>query len=198
MTTLNYTRYYLSNNSWYDEGVLPTEIDGDFNRLWDAHPKEYGLVKIYGKVIHTPRWQQTYGRAYEFSGINHTPLETPPLFQPFWDWATTTEYGPFNQMLVNWYQNGHHYIGAHSDDETFMKPDTPIVSISLGASRKFRIREKKTNMIVKDIMMSHGMILVMGGNFQKEFKHEVPKIGGKKGEVTGRRINITFRCFLDE
>lgn len=41
--------------------------------------------------------------------------------------------------------------------------------------------------------MPHGTVLVMGGKFNTEFTHEVPKIGGKKGEETGKRINITFR-----
>ena len=38
-------------------------------------------------------------------------------------------------------------------------------------------------------------VLVMGGRFQKEFKHEVPKIAGGRGQRIGRRINITFRQF---
>lgn len=43
--------------------------------------------------------------------------------------------------------------------------------------------------------MPDGTFLVMGGTFQKEFTHEVPKINGVKGENIGKRINITFRQF---
>jgi len=39
--------------------------------------------------------------------------------------------------------------------------------------------------------------MVMGGKFQKEFKHEIVKINGKKGENTAKRISITFRQFIE-
>ena len=32
--------------------------------------------------------------------------------------------GPFDQVLVNWYQNGNDYISAHSDDEPQIKPNS--------------------------------------------------------------------------
>lgn len=32
------------------------------------HPAERGSVKILGKVTPTPRWQQSYGMPYTFSG----------------------------------------------------------------------------------------------------------------------------------
>jgi len=192
------TSILISLESWIDEFTLPEKLDNvDFKSLWDVHPKEYGLVKIYGKEIQTPRWQQTYGLDYKFSGVDHKALPIPEVFQPFYDWAINTDYGPFNQMLVNWYQDGSHYIGKHSDDERQLVKGAPILSVSLGATRKFRIRKKKTNKIFTDILMPDGTVLVMGGNFQKEFTHEVPKIGGKKGKKVGPRINITFRCFLD-
>lgn len=46
----------LSTDSWLDEFSLDEKLDIDFDSLWDTHPEEYGLVKIYGKVLHTPRW----------------------------------------------------------------------------------------------------------------------------------------------
>ena len=38
----------------------------------------------------------------------------------------------------------------------------------------------------------------MGGDFQKEFTHEIVKVSGKKGENVGKRINLTFRQFVKE
>ena len=45
--------------------------------------------------------------------------------------------------------------------------------------------------------MPNNTVVVMGGEMQKYFKHEIPKITGKKGENFGRRINITFRQFVE-
>ena len=100
--------------------------------------------------------------------------------------------------MINWYANGHHYIGPHSDDETQLVNDSQVLSLSLGAERIFRIREKKSKQVVQDISMPHGTVVVMGGMIQNQYTHEVPKINGKKGEDVGRRINITFRQFTND
>jgi alkylated DNA repair dioxygenase AlkB len=64
-----------------------------------------------------------------------------------------------------------------------------VVSVSFGASRKFRIRDKATNNIVMDIPTNSNEILIMGGDFQKEFTHEVPV----EKKITTARISFTFR-----
>ena len=74
-----------------------------------------------------------------------------------------------------------------------MRPKSSIASISFGESRIFRIRDHNTKKIVKDIELKHGSLLIMGGDFQKEFTHEIPKTMKKN---VGRRINITCRDFI--
>lgn len=169
----------------------------DFEELWNLHPEEYGEVILYGKRMKTPRWQQSYDLPYNFSGMLHDALPLPDQFKPFLDWANSLGLGEFNQKLINWYSNGHHYIGAHSDDEKQLVPNSPIVSISLGAERKFRLRLKGAKGIYKDILLPDRTALIMAGQFQKELTHEIVKISGKKGEKVGRRINITFRQFAN-
>lgn len=95
----------------------------------------------------------------------------------------------FNGILINEYVDGNNSIGAHSDDETGLSKNAGIVAISYGSTRKFRIRNKKTKQIVKDIYMKHGEVLQMKGNFQKEFTHEIPV----EKKVTESRISFTFR-----
>jgi alkylated DNA repair dioxygenase AlkB len=176
--------------------LLPISIEADFNNLWNEHPQEFGKVKIYGKEIFTPRWQQSYGIDYYFSGILHKALDIPPHFKEIYDWANTTKYGPFNQMMVNWYKDGSHYIGAHRDDEKGIEKDSNILSISLGAKRKFRVRCYHSKKIKKDIILEDKSVLVMSGTFNTEYTHEIVKIGGEKGKLVGPRINITFRKFV--
>ena len=72
--------------------------------------------------------------------------------------------------------------------------DSAIVSISIGATRKFRIKPKLFK-IYQDYDLKSGDVIVMGGNMQKEFKHEIVKVTGKKAALISKRINITFRQF---
>ena len=92
----------------------------------------------------------------------------------------------YNGILVNKYFSGKDYISAHSDDEDNLD-NSGVVAISWGATRKFRIR-KKGEKGFQDFPMESGSMLQMGGDFQKEFTHEIPP---QKGD--GIRISFTFR-----
>jgi len=98
----------------------------------------------------------------------------------------------FNGILINRYNNGDDYIGAHSDDERNLDP-IGVVAISVGASRKFRIRDKVTKQIVDDFYTHDNEILHMGGDFQKEFTHEIPK----ERTVFDTRYSFTFRKHIE-
>jgi alkylated DNA repair dioxygenase AlkB len=94
----------------------------------------------------------------------------------------------FNGILINKYENGSDYISAHSDDEKDLS-DIGVVSLSYGETRKFRIRDKITKKIVKDIPLIEGEIVRMGGKFQQEFTHEIPV----EKKINGIRYSFTFR-----
>lgn len=198
----------LDGKSWVDvfelpQNLLPTQTQ--FNKLYNLHPEDKGIVKIFGKEIEVPRWQQPYGKNYKFSGIEHEALPIPVILKKYLDYANEFNYkdnydNDFNMMLLNWYENGSHYIGYHSDDEKEMEindnNESVVFSISLGQDRDFYLKNKKTNVVTK-IPMKNGTVLVMGGKTQKTHKHSVPKISGAKGQELGRRINITMRIFKD-
>lgn len=94
----------------------------------------------------------------------------------------------FNAILINKYEDGSDYISAHSDDEKNLS-NIGVVGLSYGARRKFRIRDKMTKKIVKDISLKEYEILQMGGDFQKEFTHEIPI----EKKITTPRYSFTFR-----
>jgi len=94
----------------------------------------------------------------------------------------------FNGILVNEYMDGNDYISAHSDDETCLD-SVGVVSISYGAERIFRIRNKKTNEIMYNEITTHCSILHMGGDFQKLYAHEIPV----QTKIKEHRISFTFR-----
>ena len=98
----------------------------------------------------------------------------------------------FNGILVNEYGDGDDSIGAHSDDEKGLS-SIGVVSLSIGAVRKFRIRNKTTKKIVVDVPTVPYVLLHMAGNFQREFTHEIPK----EKRIKDRRVSLTFRKHLE-
>jgi alkylated DNA repair dioxygenase AlkB len=63
-----------------------------------------------------------------------------------------------------------------------------IASVSLGAERLFRLRRKDGSVAFSE-WLRHGSLLIMAGDTEKNFKHEVLK----EPAVTQPRINLTFR-----
>ena len=189
-------REYLTEKSWLDRCTLPFPVH-NFDTLWDLHPEDHAEVMIYGKLIPIPRFQRSYGQDYKFSGVVSKGHPIPDELRPFLDWTNSLGYGEYDEMLLNWYKDGSQYISSHSDSESQLVPNSPIVTITLclpGESRKFRIRDNNKK-IVKDILTLHRSVLVMGGHFQKEFKHEIVKMTGKAALKAGKRISLTFRQF---
>lgn len=177
---------------------LPEEVrltSEQFDVLWNSHPVEKGVVKILGKDIQTPRWQQSFLRPYFFSGKLHgaAPLDNPSL-QKVLSWAQQHAGVDFNQLLVNWYDvTAGHYIGKHSDSEKQLVEGAPIYSFSFGTQRTFRVRHKYKKDEKIDLLMPDNSLVVMAGDMQKFYTHEVPV--SKKYVGDGRRINITTRLF---
>jgi alkylated DNA repair dioxygenase AlkB len=96
----------------------------------------------------------------------------------------------FNGILVNRYKNGRDCLGAHSDDARGLDPHNhTVASISAGAARKFRFRDKTTKKIVLDYIHQPGTLLVMQGHAQDDLTHEIPQ----EARVTEVRVSFTFR-----
>ena len=82
-------------------------------------------------------------------------------------------------------------MGWHADDEPEM--GNSIGSLSLGATRTFRIRHNVSKQ-TRTFLMGHGALIIMAGTMQQFWQHHVPKTTQNVGE----RINLTFRKILKE
>ena len=141
---------------------------------------------------------------YRYAGQVSESQPMPGLVKQLMDTVNATFQTNFNGCLINHYINGSDYLGAHGDDERGLSNGI-VVGISYGPGvRKFRIRRKDKQSfeygdgnpceseIAKkfwDIEMPPQMCLVMTGNFQREFTHEIPK----QVKVEGPRLSCTFR-----
>jgi alkylated DNA repair dioxygenase AlkB len=92
----------------------------------------------------------------------------------------------YNAVLCNLYRDGNGSVGLHADAEPEMGP--VVASVSLGAGRLFRLKRRDGTVVFAE-RLPHGSLLIMAGDTQKNFRHEVPKEPG----VTRPRINLTFR-----
>ena len=81
-------------------------------------------------------------------------------------------------------------MGWHSDDEIELGDAPTIASLSLGASRRFLLRNKRDHSFQQTFELNHGSLLIMAGETQQYWQHCVPKTR----KVTEPRINLTFRC----
>lgn len=162
-----------------------------FDTLWNLHPVEFHTLKILGKEIDTPRWQQAYGKDYRYTGSKQNALDIPDILQVYQQWCRDNIDSDFNGLLVNWYEGTKkHYIGAHRDDTRDLVSDTSIVTISLGEERIFRLRPYGGKSY-QDFLMQHGTVMIIPWETNLHWTHEVPHFARFKG----KRISITLRVF---
>jgi alkylated DNA repair dioxygenase AlkB len=177
-------------------GELPVQLvlnPMKFQQLWEMHPEDFHLIKIHGRLVRTPRWQQAFGRDYHYTGQVNSALAVPPILEPLLSWAWAID-ARLNGILVNWYDGQkEHYIGAHRDSTVNMIEGVPIVTISLGEERVFRLRPWKRSGFI-DFPLYNGTVIVMPYVTNKHWTHEVPHSRNR----TGRRISVTLRGFVDE
>ena len=148
-------------------------------------------IKVFGKICHQARdvgFFSDESIGYRYSRQMMPSQSLLPSLSSLLDIVNREFDANFNGILVNLYVDGNDSIGDHSDDETSLGKEG-VIAISSGATRKFRIRDKTSRKIIKDIAMDHGMIIQMSGQFQREFTHGIPV----EKRVKESRISFTFR-----
>lgn len=157
-------------------------------------------MSLYGRRVRVPREDMWYGdRAYRFSGHTFAARPMPPLLASL---AVAVEaflpavcvFG----CVVNVYRDGRDSVSWHSDDDHGIE-EVVIVSVSLGAVRRFVLRRKvKTATVASAVLpnrlsvdLEHGSALIMGAGVQETWEHALPKV-----KNSGLRINLTFRGYL--
>ncbi len=187
------------------ENILP--FDGELYLIKNFYQREEGqqlftfLLKslawqeeqifLYGRWVKVPRlmcWHGDKNAEYQYSGVNHQPL---PWTKPLLAIKQKIEgYYPssFNSVMANLYRHGADSMGCHADDEKELGHNPVIASLSLGESRLLKFRNQKSKEVL-DVVLSHGDLLLMAGEIQHHWRHELPKTKKLKTE----RINLTFR-----
>jgi alkylated DNA repair dioxygenase AlkB len=190
-----FERHQLSDEHCLYSSLLPDELrfsEPAFEELWNLHPDEYHEIEMHGRVVKTPRWQQAYGVDYYYTGRVNKALPVPPLLQPLLDWSRKEVATELNGILLNWYDGSKgHYIGKHRDSIKNMIMGSPIVTISFGEERTFRLRPWRQPSF-KDFPARDGTVFVMPYDTNLAWTHEVPTRANQQGS----RISVTIRAFV--
>lgn len=148
-------------------------------------------LRIHGRQIPFPRltaWYGDPGAVYSYSGIENRPVAWTPALARLRDRLRAALGTGFNSALLNLYRTGSDSMGWHADDEPELGARPLIASVSLGAARRFELRSRASGE-TRRVVLEHGSLLVMSGETQHRWRHQVPK----EPTVRAPRVNLTFR-----
>lgn len=171
------------------------EADDLFRQLRSRIAWHGEELLIFGKLRAVPRLLAWHGDAdahYRYSGLTHLPKPwTAELLQVRQRVEQLTGHR-CNSVLLNLYRSGNDGMGWHADDEPELGRNPVIVSVSLGAVRRFRLKHRTRKDQSLTLPLGHGSLLLMSGTTQHHWVHALPKTATHVGE----RINLTFRQVL--
>jgi len=153
-----------------------------------------GEMNMYGKKIPVPREEALFGDdfRYEYRGTLIKAEPWPDFLLEARDRVQALCGLTFHFAVGNRYVTGKDSIGWHSDSFPQIGPRPAVASLSLGSTRRFKLRHKASGEVI-DYDLESGSLLIMLPGCQEEWEHAVLKTARPVGE----RINWTFRPHRD-
>jgi alkylated DNA repair dioxygenase AlkB len=164
------------------------ESDSYYNILYSQTQWHQYEMPMYDKVVTAPRMVSWYGHSNRPSRKSNP--DWPEELLEIRARVEKETHINFNAVLLNLYRNGSDGVAWHSDKTASSNKNMNIASVTFGETRMFRLRHKFLKDIPQiEIPLHHGTFLLMAGNTNTYWEHQVPK--------TARdvlpRINLTFR-----
>jgi alkylated DNA repair dioxygenase AlkB len=139
---------------------------------------------MYGKRVLVPR--ETAGRGEKM------PQPWTPALSLVREMVERHTGTTYDYCFLNRYRDGRDAVAWHGDHDGGRDARLVVASLSLGATRAFRLRPKKDSGLRYDpitVEVAHGDLVVMAGDTQLYWEHCVPR----DPRVTAERLNVTFR-----
>jgi alkylated DNA repair dioxygenase AlkB len=174
------------------QALRPAEADAVLAVLRSRIDWQQEDIVIFGERRRVPRlvaWHGDPGTAYTYSGTAHEPLPWTPELQGVRHLVEAVTGHRYNSVLLNLYRDGRDGMGWHADDEPELGHEPVIASVSLGATRRFKLRHRGSRSAAGTLDLAHGDLLLMAGATQHHYLHAVPKTA----RPAGVRVNLTFR-----
>lgn len=186
---------YDGTVQYYGKVIQEMVADDYFEKLMQNIAWENDQAIILGRQITTKRkvaWYGDQGYEYTYSNVNRYALPWAVELLELRQRVQQLTGERFNSCLLNLYHTGEEGMAWHSDDETDLKKNGVIASLSFGAERKFAFKHKQSKEKV-ELYLEHGSLLVMKDTTQSHWLHRLPPT--KK--VSTARINLTFRTIVE-
>jgi alkylated DNA repair dioxygenase AlkB len=163
-----------------------------FKRLLNNLSWKEDTIKVFGKTYLQPRLTAFYAdntRTYKYSNITMTPDVFDGELLEIKNNIESKLKIKFTSCLANLYRDGKDSNGWHADNEKELGENPIIASVSFGTERVFHFKHKYDKVLKKKITLEHGSLLLMQGETQHNWLHQIPKTQ----KPIGKRINLTFR-----
>jgi alkylated DNA repair dioxygenase AlkB len=174
------------------DAATADELFAELERTIDWQHETLQLFGTPRKVPRLVAWHGDPGTFYTYSGVTHVPSPWTPALESVRARVSELSGAAFNSVLLNRYRSGLDAMGWHSDDEPELGADPVIASVSLGATRRFRLRHRERRDRTLSFDLPHGSLLVMSGALQTHWMHSLPRTT----QPVGERINLTLRRVL--
>ncbi|GEC77340.1 alpha-ketoglutarate-dependent dioxygenase AlkB family protein [Flavobacterium aquatile] len=163
-----------------------------FAKLLNEIPWQLDYITIFGKTHPQPRLTALFGnegKPYSYSNIIMQPNPWNPILMFIKNEIETICDENFTTVLLNLYRDGKDSNGWHADNEKELGRNPIIASVSFGAERSFHLKHNSIPDAKQKITLENGSLLLMKGETQHFWKHQIPKTA----KPIGSRINLTFR-----
>jgi len=177
----------------YYPDFLDAEVaDFYFERLKKIIPWQQDDIKVFGKVYAQPRLTALFGnngKPYSYSSITMQTHKFNKELLEIKNRIETKSNVEFTTCLLNLYRDGKDSNGWHADDEKELGQNPVIASVTLGQERFFQLKHRTEKDLKHKLLLEHGSLLLMQGETQHNWLHQIAKTKRPIGE----RINLTFR-----
>lgn len=181
-----FARYQLDARHLLFEGWLPDALvpaSEAWEALWAAHPP----------FVADAIGSRAYGQRPPLPPHGEALPALDPRLEPFMTWARTEVDHRLNHAFVRWLDAAlRHAVPRRREPRLGIVAATPVVLLSLGATRTFRLRPLQERGF-RDFKARNGTIFILPAATTTAWTYEYPH----HARHLGRTISITLRAFED-
>lgn len=180
---------------YYPDFFPPEEANLYLSSLKAETPWQQDDIKVFGKTYPQPRLTALYGnngKPYSYSNITMQPHKFSAALLAIKNKIEATAATIFTTCLLNLYRDGKDSNGWHADNEKELGVNPVIASVTFGQGRFFHLKHRTNKNLKHKILLEHGSLLLMKGETQHHWLHQIPKTAKPIQE----RINLTFRIIV--